>query len=191
MVLLPYSGIKENERELKALTWRVPNNHKTAWKAHSLSRVVKGLFISIHLTTVEAYWQSRCWKGLAKERTFSLYDSYKIWCNDRFCDTLLMTAAETFIEIGQTTWRAMRGFPTLRCAKRLRNCYCTICFSPFLSTWEAAESHMSNISESEDLYERKWSFKNSPRKWTFSRPKAWSYSFQSPYYPITTIPEVS
>lgn len=151
-----------------------PTTTKNLGKHTAFCRVVNELFISILLTTVEAYLQIHCWKGLATETNFSLYNSYKIWYNDRFCDTLLMTAAETFIEIGQTTCCAMHGFPTFRCAQRLRNSYCPISFFPFLflSTWEAAESHKPNISDFEDLFERKWSFKNSPRRWAYSLPKA-------------------
>lgn len=39
----------------------------------------------------------------------------------RFYDTLLLTAAETFIEIGQTIWCQIHRFQMSPCAERLRN----------------------------------------------------------------------
>lgn len=77
----------------------------------------------------------------------------------RFCDTLLMTAAEIFIEIGQTTWCHIHWFHTPQCTQRLRNCYCTV---PSPSSphrrWLRVTSQ-TNTTEFEDLFERKSSFK--------------------------------
>lgn len=131
----------------------VPNHHKNTRRAHSnsLSRSEQSPHFRPSYRGGGLFIDSR-WEELARERKLSLYNSYRSRYNDRVrsCNLLLMTAAETFIEIGQTTRCSIYWFHMPRCAKGLRNSKYYI--FPSLSTQEAAESYKPNISEFEDLF---------------------------------------
>lgn len=62
----------------------------------------------------------------------------------RFCDTLPMTAAETFVEVGQTTPCSVRWFHMCQGAGRWRNCYHPVSSlsSPPVGSWGSAAKQL-------------------------------------------------